>query len=194
MLTRQYASRFGASLYAADFFRELARLIARFGLADDPANYQLLSGAAASLPPDGRRDFLLTLAKAAIVNARFDAASAAAGRGPEERVPGQRRRSAGAPLSRRGPSHSPTDTTPRARTCRRSRPRNSTARTPDCWPRFEASRLNCGRRRARERSRRRALSPAKATRRAARRRRSDWPRRRSSAPNTAAGATEGRSP
>ncbi len=78
MLTRQYASRFGASLYAVDFFRELARLIARFGLADDPANYQLLSGAAASLPPDGRRDFLLTLAKAAVVNARFDAASAAA--------------------------------------------------------------------------------------------------------------------
>jgi chemotaxis protein MotC len=78
MLTRQYASRFGASLYAADFFRELARLIARFGLADDPANYQLLSGAAASLPPDGRRDFLLTLAKAAIVNARLDAAASAA--------------------------------------------------------------------------------------------------------------------
>jgi chemotaxis protein MotC len=77
MLTRQYATRFGASLYAADFFRELARLIARFGLADDPANYQLLS-AAASLTPDARRDFLLTLAKVAIVNARFDAASAAA--------------------------------------------------------------------------------------------------------------------
>ncbi|MBV8103079.1 MAG: hypothetical protein JO223_00335 [Hyphomicrobiales bacterium] len=79
MLTRQYATRFGASLYAADFFRELAGLIARFGLADDPANYQLLSAAAASLAPDARRDFLLTLAKAAIVNARFDAASAAAG-------------------------------------------------------------------------------------------------------------------
>jgi chemotaxis protein MotC len=78
MLTRQYATRFGASLYAADFFRELARLAARFGLADDPANYQLLSAAAASLTPDTRRDFLLTLAKAAIVNARFDAASAAA--------------------------------------------------------------------------------------------------------------------
>src|SRR5271166_275409 len=78
MLTRQYATRFGASLYAADFFRELARLIARFGLADDPANYQLLSAAAASLPPEARRDFLLTLAKAAIVNARFAAASAAA--------------------------------------------------------------------------------------------------------------------
>ena len=79
MLTRQYATRFGASLYAADFFRELARLIARFGLADDPANYQLLSAAAASLTPDTRRDFLLTLARAAIVNAWFDAATAAAG-------------------------------------------------------------------------------------------------------------------
>lgn len=78
MLTRQYATRFSASLYAAEFFRELARLIARFGLADDPANYLLLSGAAASLPPEARRDFLLTLAKAAIVNARFAAASAAA--------------------------------------------------------------------------------------------------------------------
>ena len=78
MLTRQYATRFGASLYAADFLHELARLIARFGLADNHENYQLLSAAAASLPPDGRCDFLLTLAKAAIVNARFDAASAAA--------------------------------------------------------------------------------------------------------------------
>jgi flagellar motor protein MotB len=78
MLTRQYATRFGASLYAADFFRELARMIARFGLADDPDNYQLLSDAAASLPPDALRDFLLTLAKAAIVNARFGAAAAAA--------------------------------------------------------------------------------------------------------------------
>ena len=78
MLTRQYATRFGASLYAADFFRELAHLVARFGLADDPANYQLLSAAAGSLTPDTRRDFLLTLAKAAIVNARFEAASAAA--------------------------------------------------------------------------------------------------------------------
>ena len=78
MLTRQYATRFAASLYAADFFGELARLIARLGLADDPANYQLLSDAAASLSPDVRRDFLLTLAKAAIVNARFESAAAAA--------------------------------------------------------------------------------------------------------------------
>ena len=78
MLTRQYSTRFAASLYAADFFRELAGAIARLGLADDPANYQLLSNAAAALPPDGRQDFLLTLAKSAVIYARFDAAAGAA--------------------------------------------------------------------------------------------------------------------
>jgi len=78
MLTRQYATRFAASLYAADFFRDLAVAIARFGLADDPGDYRLVSRAVASLPPDRRRDFLLTLAKSAVVNARFDAAAAAA--------------------------------------------------------------------------------------------------------------------
>ena len=78
MLTRQYATRFAASLYAADFFRELARTIARLGLADDPADYRPLSEAVAMLPPDGRRDFLLTLAETAVVYARFKAAAAAA--------------------------------------------------------------------------------------------------------------------
>ena len=129
MLTRQYATRFGASLYAADFFRELARLIARFGLADDPANYQLLSGAAASLPPDGRRDFLLTLAKAAIVNARFEAAAAAAAEVIKSAPPIASTRRADASISTRA-ACSPTDTTPRAPTCRRSPPRNSTGQTP----------------------------------------------------------------
>ena len=70
-LTRQYATRFPTSPYAADFFRDLARLIGRIGLADDAANYQLLSSAAATLPTDSRRDFLLTMAKAAIVNGRL---------------------------------------------------------------------------------------------------------------------------
>jgi chemotaxis protein MotC len=78
MLTRQYSTRFAASLYAAEFFHELAGAIARLGLADDPLNYQLLSNAAAALPPDARQDFLLTLAKSEVVNARFDAASGAA--------------------------------------------------------------------------------------------------------------------
>jgi chemotaxis protein MotC len=78
MLTRQYVTRFTSSLYAADFFRDLAGAVARLGLADDPADYKLLSGAVAALPPDGRREFLLTLAKSGIVSARFAAAAAAA--------------------------------------------------------------------------------------------------------------------
>ncbi len=77
-LTREYAIRFGPSLYAPDFFRELARLIGGSGLADDPGNYKLFSDAASDLPTAGRLEFLLTLARAAIVNGRFAAASAAA--------------------------------------------------------------------------------------------------------------------
>jgi chemotaxis protein MotC len=78
MLIRQYSTRFAASLYAADFFRDLAAAVARFGLADDPANYRLLSRAVAALPSGSRRSFLLELAKSAVVNVRFDAAAAAA--------------------------------------------------------------------------------------------------------------------
>ena len=78
MLTRQYVTRFAASLYAADFFRDLAGAVARLGLADDPANYRLLSSAVAALPPDSRREFLLTLAKSGVVSAKFTAAAAAA--------------------------------------------------------------------------------------------------------------------
>ena len=50
VLTRQYVTRFGASLYAADFLRDLASAVARLGLADDPANYKLISSALAALP------------------------------------------------------------------------------------------------------------------------------------------------
>jgi chemotaxis protein MotC len=78
MLTRQYVTRFAASLYAVDFLRDLAGAVARLGLVDDPANYKLLSSAVAALPLDGRREFLLTLAKSGLVSARFAAAAAAA--------------------------------------------------------------------------------------------------------------------
>jgi chemotaxis protein MotC len=77
-LTRQYVTRFASSLYAADFFRDLAGAIARLGLADDPANYKLLSSAVAALSTDGRREFLLTLAKSGVVSAHFVAAASAA--------------------------------------------------------------------------------------------------------------------
>ena len=77
-LAREYATRFGASLYAPNFFRDLARLIARSGIAKEPADYQLFSRAASALAAGDRLEFLLTLARTAIVNGRFDAASAAA--------------------------------------------------------------------------------------------------------------------
>jgi chemotaxis protein MotC len=78
VLTRQYVTRFAASLYASDFLRDLAGAIARLGLVDDPADYKLLSSAVAALPPDGRREFLLNLAKSGVVSAHFAAAASAA--------------------------------------------------------------------------------------------------------------------
>ena len=78
LLTRQYSTRFAASLYAPDFFHDLGEAIGRLGLADEQANYRLLSSAMATLPPDERREFLLTIARAAVIDARFEAASAAA--------------------------------------------------------------------------------------------------------------------
>jgi chemotaxis protein MotC len=78
MLTRQYVTRFPASLYAAEFLRDLAGAVVRLGLADDPANYKLFASGVASLPPEGRREFLLNLAKSGIVNARFAVAASAA--------------------------------------------------------------------------------------------------------------------
>jgi chemotaxis protein MotC len=78
MLTRAYVTRFSASLYAADFLRDLAGAVVPLGLADDPANYKLIASGVASLPPEGRRAFLLNLAKSGIVNARFAVAAFAA--------------------------------------------------------------------------------------------------------------------
>lgn len=78
MLTRQYVTRFAASLYAADFLPDLAGVVARLGLVDEAANYKLISNAVAALPTDRRREFLLSLAKSGLVNAKFSAAAAAA--------------------------------------------------------------------------------------------------------------------
>lgn len=77
-LTHEYAVRFGASLYAPAFFSDLARLVGGAGLASGAEDYKLFSGAASALPAKARLDFLLTLAKAAVVACRFEAAFAAA--------------------------------------------------------------------------------------------------------------------
>jgi chemotaxis protein MotC len=78
VLTRQYVTRFGVSLYAADFLRDLVSAVGRLGLADDPANYKLLSSAIAALPPDDRRGLLLNLARSGVVSGRFVAGASAA--------------------------------------------------------------------------------------------------------------------
>jgi chemotaxis protein MotC len=88
LLSRQYAERFAVSLYAPDFFHDLARMIARTGLAEDPANFRLFSSAAAHLPAESRRDFLLTFARAATLGGRFDAAASAAGEALRRAAPG----------------------------------------------------------------------------------------------------------
>jgi len=67
-----------AGIKAPDFLRDLAGAVARLGLADEAVNYKLLSNAVAALPLDGRREFLLTLAKSGVVSARFAAAASAA--------------------------------------------------------------------------------------------------------------------
>jgi chemotaxis protein MotC len=87
-LSRQYAERFAASLYAPDFFRDLALTIARTGLAEDPDNFRRLSKAAARLPGEGQRDFLLTLAHASTIGGRFDAAALAASEALRRAAPG----------------------------------------------------------------------------------------------------------
>ena len=87
-LSRQYAERFAASLYEPDFFHDLARIVARTGLAEDPANFRLLSAAVARMPAEGQRDFLLTLAHAATVGGRFDAAASAASEVLRRAAPG----------------------------------------------------------------------------------------------------------
>ena len=78
LMMREYINRFPRSVYASEFFRGFGRTLADAGLSGDPVEYRRLSQAAAALPPDTRRDFLLGLAKAATIGGQFDAAATAA--------------------------------------------------------------------------------------------------------------------
>jgi chemotaxis protein MotC len=78
LLARQYASRFGASVYAESFLQTLAGALAQSGAIDSSANFTKFQGFFAALPPDMRRGFLLGLARAATMMGRFDVAAAAA--------------------------------------------------------------------------------------------------------------------
>jgi len=77
-LARQYASRFRASVYAEAFLQTLAGALAQSGAIDSPDNFSKFRGFFVALAPEGRRGFLLGLARAAILNGRFEVASMAA--------------------------------------------------------------------------------------------------------------------
>ena len=78
MLARQYASRFGASIYAEGFLQTLAGALAQSGAIDNPANFDKFRGFFAALAPATRRGFLLGMARSAILNGRFEIAATAA--------------------------------------------------------------------------------------------------------------------
>ena len=77
-LARQYASRFGASVYAEAFLQTLAGTLIQSGAIDSPDNFSKFRGFFAALAPDARRGFLLGLARAAILSGRFEVAAMAA--------------------------------------------------------------------------------------------------------------------
>jgi chemotaxis protein MotC len=78
LLARQYASRYGASVYADSFLQALAGALAQFGAIDNPENFNKFNSFFAALAPETRREFLLGLARAAMLSGRFEVAATAA--------------------------------------------------------------------------------------------------------------------
>ena len=77
-LSRQYATRFGRSVYADDFLHGLANALVQAGLTENLPSFGKLQVLVSWLAPDVRRDFLLTIARAEVVNGKFEVAGAAA--------------------------------------------------------------------------------------------------------------------
>ena len=93
-LARQYASRFGASVYAEGFLQTLAGALAQSGAIDSAANFDKFHAFFAALAPDTRRGFLLGLARAATLSGRFEVAATAAAAALDGVRARQRRRGA----------------------------------------------------------------------------------------------------
>ena len=70
-LSRQYATRFGSSVYADNFLQGLAVAALQASLIEDLPSFQKFSVLVSSLTPDVRRGFLLTIARAEAVNGKF---------------------------------------------------------------------------------------------------------------------------
>jgi chemotaxis protein MotC len=79
LLSRQYATRFGASVYADNFLQSLADALTQTGTVDSPANFAKFSALFAALPPDTRRGFLLSIARTAVLDGKIEVAGAATG-------------------------------------------------------------------------------------------------------------------
>ncbi len=77
-LARQYVERFGASLYAGDFVRGLAKTTIRFDLAATLSDLAKFSSLLDLAPPEQARAFLLAIARASLIAGRFDVAEKAA--------------------------------------------------------------------------------------------------------------------
>jgi chemotaxis protein MotC len=77
-LARQYASRFGGSVYAEAFLQTLAGALVQSGAIDNSENFSKFRPFFAALAPVARRGFLLGFARAAIMSGRFDVAAMAA--------------------------------------------------------------------------------------------------------------------
>jgi len=77
-LARQYASRFGGSVYAEAFLQTLAGALVQSGAIDNSENFGKFRAFFAALAPEARRGFLLGFARAAIMSGRFDVAAMAA--------------------------------------------------------------------------------------------------------------------
>ena len=78
LLARQYASRFGGSVYADAFLQSLASALTQSGAIDSAENFAKFKGFFAALTPESRRGFLLGLARAANLGGRFDVGATAA--------------------------------------------------------------------------------------------------------------------
>lgn len=77
-LSRQYAARFGGSIYADGFLHTLANSLTQTRTVDSPATFAKFAAFFAALAPEARRSFLLAVSRAADLDAKFEVAAAAA--------------------------------------------------------------------------------------------------------------------
>ncbi len=78
-LSRQYATRFGRSVYAGNFLQGLAAAVLKADLIHDLPSLEKFRNFVSSLTPEFRRGFLLTIARDEALSGRFAVAGVASG-------------------------------------------------------------------------------------------------------------------